>query len=402
MPDLRPIEPEEFDALLRVMSIAFHQGFRPSEREEVRAILEFDRMVGAFDGGELVGTSGLFTQRLSVPGGEVDCASVTMVAVLPSHRRRGLLTGMMTSLLAQARERAEPVAALWASEGAIYGRFGFAVANRAVDLRIEQPRRVAFERGPAGSPVRLTQLSESAGDHLRPVFDRVRATRPGVMSRSDAWWRAVVLTDAEDQRRNFGPKFVAQVDDGYAIYRVEEDVEDTGSVPLEVVELFAATPAAYSALWRYLCSIDLIETIKAPLRPLDEPLPLLLVDQRLVRVAQMYDVLWLRLLDLPAALERRGWAAETSVVLEVHDAGMPHNAGVWDLRTGADGGRCERTDRPPELVLDVRDLAAVYLGGASLGGFVAAGVVEERAAGAADRLDSALRVPLAPWTAEGF
>lgn len=397
--DFRSLRPDELEALFRVDTIAFHGPERAGELDGLRAVFEFDRSVGAYDGKELVGTAAVFTQRLSVPGGELPCAGVTAVGVLPTHRRRGMLTRMMGSLLAQARERGEPLAALWASEGAIYGRFGFAPATQGADLRIDLRRPIDFQRGPAAGSVRLAALDDEALGRLRPVFERVRAVRQGLASRSDARWRSEVIADPEDLRDDYGPKRLALIDDGYAIYRTKE-ADEVGE--LKVIELAAATPAAYAGLWRYLCSIDLLAAIEAPLRPVDEPLPLLLADPSAVAVTQVYDALWLRLLDVPAALRGRGWAAETSVVLEVADAGVPENAGTWTLETGRDGGRCERSDEPAELVLDVRDLAAAYLGATPVARLVAAGIVEERAPGAAARLDAALRTSAAPWTAEVF
>lgn len=403
MPDeieFRPLRPDEIETLYRVDTIAFHGVERAGELAGLRAVFEFDRSVGAFDGGELVGTAAVFTQAVSIPGGELPCAGVTAVGVLPTHRRRGLLRRMMDALLAQARERGEPLASLWASEGAIYGRFGFAPATQGADLRIDLRRPIDFARGPAGGPVRFAPLDDEALGRLRSVFDRVRAVRPGLASRSDDWWRSQVIADREDLRDDYGLKRLALIDDGYAIYRTKEEDEDVGG--LEVIELAAATPAAYAALWRFLCSIDLLAAIEAPLRPIDEPLPLLLADPRAVEVKQVYDALWLRLLDVPAALRSRGWAAETSIVLQVADDGIPENAGTWALETGRDGARCERSDRGPELVLDVRDLAAVYLGATPVSRLVAAGVIEERAPGAAARLDAALHTRLAPWAAEVF
>ena len=170
-----------------------------------------------------------------------------------------------------------------------------------------------------------------------------------------------------------------------------------------MVELVAPDPAAEARLWTYLCSIDLVDHVEAHARPVDDPLPLRFADLRAVRSAAREDVLWLRVLDVPAALSARSWAAPVDLVLAVEDALMPANPRTWHLEAGADGeGRCTETDRAPDLLLDVRTLGAVYLGGTSLLRLADAGEVVERTPGAVLALDAALRVPRAPWTPEEF
>jgi predicted acetyltransferase len=164
----------------------------------------------------------------------------------------------------------------------------------------------------------------------------------------------------------------------------------------------AATPQAERALFTFVARIDLADELVLRQRPVDDPLVLATVDARAVRPLEQHEGLWLRILDLPAAVAGRTWAAPAEVVLDVEHPEDELVAGRWLLRVGPDGGAAERTDRPADLRLHARDLASAYLGGATLAGLRDAGVVTEEAAGASAVLDAALRVERAPWTLGTF
>ena len=432
--DYRPLAPHEFDAFADNLDLAFHEHSTPAKREQWRTLLPLQRTIAAFDGPLLVGTSGAYPQRLSVPGGELSCAGVSVVTVRPTHRRRGILTGMMAGLIEQARTFGEPVASLWAAEGAIYERFGFGVATQDVHLMLpggSRPPRPSIDADEAredGVTIDFVALDDAAA-LLDPVWERMRARRAGIPARTRDWWTRRILADHEDDRDGALPKRLvvarragasasgaaapsgAAGSDaadarpaeplGYALYRARGIEPD---VTLDVLELIAPDPAAEAALWGYLCAVDLVGTVDAPRRPVDDPVPFRFADFRQPRMDDLRDALWLRLIDLPAALQGRSWrGGSLDLTLGVTDARLPDNAGRWRLELSADGeARCTRTDRDADLVLDVAALGAIYLGGTRVVRLADAGRIVERTPGALAALDVAASTPRAPWTPELF
>ena len=390
--ELRPTTEEESDAFGATTLRAFHR--EPTERDAERygPLHEPERSLAWFDEGRIVATTSIFTRALSVPGATVPCAAVTAVGVRSTHRRRGLLAGMMRKQLEDVHARGEPVAALWASEARIYGRFGYGIATRAAQLTARRPAaRVAAE------PVRTAGPAAEHRDHLPPVYERIRAERPGMLDRPAKWWRDR-LWDHEEDREGAQPLQAAVVEDGYALYAVKphwDDDEPAGEV--QIRELAAATPAAHARLWAFLLDQDLTRSVRWDLAPADEPLWLAVGDARAVRTL-VGDGLWVRLVDVGAALAGRSLRADPDVVLAVADEVCPWNAGRWRLA----GGTCERTEAAPDLELDVATLASAYLGGVSLRELAAAGRVREHAPGALARTADALASPIAPWCPEEF
>jgi predicted acetyltransferase len=360
----------------------------------------------AVDG--IVANAAAYTRELSVPGAVLPSAAhVTLVAVRPTHRRRGLLTRLMLHQLKEIREvRREPVALLWASEGRIYQRFGYGAAagrhwldadNR--DVRLTRP--VTPEAG---------RLRDAApGDvrkELREVFERVRPGRPGWSGRPDIWWTRRLHDPASD-RHGYTAQRALLFDgpdgvDGYALWRRRGGWERTGPKgQVDVVEAVAATPEAYAALWRMLFSVDLSRTVRYGFAAVDEPLCLMVDEPRALNAAAL-DSLWLRVVDVPAALAARKYAAPVDVVIEVTDGLLPDNAGRWRLSGDASGATCARTPDAPDLTCDVSDLGAVYLGGTPLGSLAAAGRVRETRPGALAAAAAAFPWLRAPSALETF
>ena len=394
--ELRPATREEFDDFSRAALSAFHQELNDADRERYARIDEPERSLAWFDGGRIVATTGAFTRELTVPGAVVPCAAVTAVAVVPTHRRRGLLTTMMRRQLDDLRERGDAVAALWASEGGIYGRFGYGIAARAGRLVARRPGARLAAAPAVGEPLR----AGPAGEHveaMRAVHDRVRPQRPGMLDRPGPWWRDR-LYDPESLRHGAQPLQAVVVEDGYALYAVRPDSDEDGPAgEVRVRELVAATPAAHARLWAYLLDQDLTRTITWRMAPVDEPLWLALTDPRAVRMT-LADSLWTRLVDVAAALSARSYARDADVVIAVADGFCEWNTGRY--RLSADG--CERTQAAADLELDVSSLAAAYLGGTTLRSLAAAGRVRELTPGAVARASAALRGEVEPWCPEVF
>jgi predicted acetyltransferase len=394
--ELRRPTRDESDAFSDAVMTAFHSELTDEDRERYARIDEPERLLAWFDDGRVVATTGAFTRTLTIPGATVGCAAVTAVSVLPTHRRRGLLTEMMRRQLEDVRARGEPVAALWASEGAIYGRFGYGVAACVANLVARRPAARLAVPPPPGEPLR----AGPAGEHveaMREVYERVRPHRPGLLDRPGAWWQERIH-DPEKDRDGAQPLRAVVAGDGYALYAVRPRRDDEGHAgEVGIRELVAATPAGRARVWAYLLDQDLTRTVRWRMAPADEPLWLMLADPGALR-RTVEDALWLRIVDVAGALSARSYAATADVVLEVADAFCAWNAGRYRLA----GGTCERTGAEPDLSLDVSALGAAYLGGPTLRELAAAGRVEEQRPGALDEASTAFRGAVAPWCAEMF
>ena len=418
---IRPIEENELDGFLKVDEHAFNMSPLSDGDRQVTVVdrFEFDRTLAAFDdpgSGETVpvGVTMCYSFQLSVPGQEVlPAAGVTFVAVLPTYRRRGVLSSLMRRQLADVRDRGEPLAILWASEAVIYGRYGYGRASWQLGFTLRRgeggpARGVAGLAAVAGSDLRLRIAEpEAALPELAKVYDAVLAGRPGMFGRNETWWRSTIY-DPADWRHGAGPLRCLRAEDasgprGYALYSGVDTWTD--SLPenvLTVRELMAADPAASAALCTDLLSRDLTGEFRLPRRPVDDPLLYHLADPRRTR-PQLIDALWVRIVDLPRALAGRTYSCPVDVVIEVRDEILPSNAGRWRLTTTAEapgGGlaaSCVPASSAPDLALDVTELGAAYLGGTRLGALAGSGLVAELRPGAVRRLSAALAWDPAPW-----
>ncbi|MCC7364491.1 MAG: GNAT family N-acetyltransferase [Dehalococcoidia bacterium] len=253
----RPIAMSELEQFSRAQALAFGHPFHADALEHRAANFEAERSTAAFDGERLVGTSGVFTFDMTVPGGVTPVAGVTMVSVQPTDRRRGILTGMMDVQLRGIQARGEAVAALWASEAPIYERFGYGMASQNADLSIERVHARIRHDVPSSGSVRLVSAAEAAAV-LPPVYDRTRVGIPGFYSHTKNWWEHRVLQDPEWGRNGASEHRYAVYREGerelgYVIYRTKPDYSEwVAKGQLIVLALIAETPAAYSALWRYV------------------------------------------------------------------------------------------------------------------------------------------------------
>jgi predicted acetyltransferase len=406
---IRPVTEDELPAFQFVDQQAFN-GRLDTERHRTNwlARLELDRTLGAFDGNLLAGVTGVYTFQMRVPGAMAAVAGVSMVAVLPSHRRRGILTGLMRRQLSDVAVRGETVAALFASETGIYGRYGYGRASWHLTLRFARGHGALAAGAPADPALRLRITEpQSAHAEMGKVYEQAMADRPGLYARTEPWWDR--LTHGPDSDTDPPMRCVLAEDDagprGYALFTSEGRWEEGAFLPdgvLDVHEAVTADPAAAVALWADLLSRDLISTFRLHMRPVDDPLLDLLADSRLGR-PQLADGLWIRLVDLGRALAQRRYACPVDVVIEVADELCPQNQGRWRLtaapasaRSGF-GGTCERTTARADLVLPVRALGAAYLGGTRLGALAAAGLVTEVTPGAVAALSTAMSWDPAPW-----
>jgi predicted acetyltransferase len=399
--EVRTIADGEREKWLRAGDASFSEILKEDEVAAMLPTVETDRSFAALDGDLIVGTSAVITTRMVVPGGaRIPTAAVTMVGVSPTHRRMGINTSMMRAILEQAVERGEPVAALFASEGAIYGRFGYGLSAYLGEFQAESAR-MQYVRGydPRGRTVLVPR------EEAMPIIGRVydAALRPGGVERSAILRDLRFAPVGEDKDKSWF--YAVHHGDGgepdaYAVYSMKH--EWPRSVPagtIEVRESMASTPSGYAAIWRYVFDIDLAATVEAWGRPADEPLFQLLREPRRLRFGLM-DGLWVRLIDIPTSLGARTYARDGRVVLDVSDPFHPANDGRYELVVEDGTGRCEPTDDEPDLAGSVNVLGAVYLGAVSFGQLAEASQVEERREGSvrlADAMFASFPAPWCPW-----
>jgi predicted acetyltransferase len=384
------IAPDQFLEYVRVVERAFGRDATPDDEERERVVFEIDRSIAAYDGDDMVGTGAIYSLEMSLPGAgdpvPQPVAGVTSVGVLPTHRRRGVLTAMMRSQLHGLHEsQREPVAALYASEAPIYGRFGYGMTGLCATFTFN-PREVRLNNTiPLGSGILRLVPPDEARPDLEAVYDVVRRKRVGHFRRTKNWWDRQLI-DNDTNKAGFSSLTCvvsedAGVVDGYVLYRTKPAWAD--GLPggqLRVVELFATNPGSYAGLWRYILGVDLMSSVTLPHRPLDDPLLLMLADVQRAH-PRVGEQLWVRVVDVDRALASRGYQRDIDVVLDVRDEMCPWNAGRWRLVVDSGAATCARTDAPAALSLDVTSLGAAYLGGVSLVTLAGAGLVDEHSSG---------------------
>jgi predicted acetyltransferase len=401
--DVRTVK--DLDEFTRaVFAIGQYFGMTPTEEHMQRFHDQItgERMHAAWENGSIVGGAGAFAFDLTVPGADLPTAGVSVVGVYPTHRRRGVLRALMRAQLDAAHERGEPLAALWASEETIYGRFGYGMASFSGEITLAHEYTAFAQQFEPEGTLRFLE-PDGASDVLLPLFDNVRRVWPGMFSRDRLWWEQRELKDPEERREGAGPKrwIVYERDGspaGYAAYRHKPGWDEGSTVAeLRVIEALATTAGALRDIWAYLLAIDWKATVKAFLLPPDHPLFLLLANPRRLRY-RMGDGLWVRLVDVGAALSGREYLADGSIVFDVKDDFCPWNEGRWKL----EGGQATRTDDDADIALSTQALASAYLGGIPFTALADAGRVEPLTDDALRRADALFRWDRHPWCPEIF
>ncbi|WP_269455155.1 enhanced intracellular survival protein Eis [Mycobacterium kyorinense] len=355
---LRSATEDDWPAMALLAATGFGEFGDPGSLTLWRSLLARDGIVLICDEAleqAVVGMSLYLDLRLTVPGGAMlPTAGVSLVVVAPTHRRRGLLRAMYTELHQRIADSAYPIAALTASEGSIYGRFGYGPATIKHELSVDRTLVGFHADAPDPSGVRLVRPAEHR-EELAAVYERWRLQTPGGLARPQPLWDEL-LADREAARRGGTPWFGLLHPDGYALYRVHDHDQRVA----RVAELRAVTNDAHAALWRALLGLDLMKSVATATHP-DDPLPYLLTDTRLARTTGRQDDLWLRIMDIPTALEARSYQSELAAVVEVFD-GFRCDGGRFalDIRDGR--ARCRASDAPADIEMDLDVLGGLYLG----------------------------------------
>jgi predicted acetyltransferase len=405
--EIRTIEDGELGDWFAAMQRGFHS-VRPAPDEAaieaLRPHFDVTRSWAAIDGDRIVGTARSMAGRLAVPGGlDLDTALLTQVMVSATHRRRGLLTAMLGADLAASRERGESLGYLVAAEYPIYGRFGYGPSSDAVDLVLD------------GRDVRFLDVAEVVVRPARPaefrevapaLYERHWRDHPGFIDRWPRFWDQLSDLTRLDPSAPLRTHVLAYDRSGEVVGDLVYHVDDhwVGGRPdgtLVVSDLFGASPAVEAALWRFATEVDWVATVRAERRTVHEPLRWFLHDARALAEKGRRDLVWVRVLDVPAAFSGRGYVAAGRVVIEVVDK-LGFAAGVFALDASPAGADCRLTTENPDVTLDVSDLGALYLGGTSATTLAGVSRIDEHRAGSVATLDAVLRSPKPPWCSTMF
>jgi predicted acetyltransferase len=370
-----------------------------AEWERVSQAFQPGRTLGAFDGGAVIGIAKSVDAELVVPGGkQVPFAAVTSIGVRSDRTRRGVATGLVHAQLAEVAERGVPLAALHASEAVIYGRFGYGVASRERSYSVDR-RHARLRKPSTGGRIELHELDEAV--RIMPeLYAPFASARTGMITRPSYLWPSWEFFYRRDKDSLMRLAVYHGVDgvEGYASYSIRNPWPDDGEAVLSVDDMNARTPEAFSGLWQYLLGVDLVDRIVLRGRPVDEPIEPLLVDSRACSTRELLDDVWLRVVDVPAALQARTYSGEGSVVVDVRDSVLTSNNGRY--RVSPEG--VERTDEPAALSMDVDVLAMLYLGGWRVVDLVHAGRIDVADAAGMAAADALFATDRPPWCGTFF
>jgi predicted acetyltransferase len=395
---IRTASIEDFPEIAAVDGAAFGEQFTDEELSDALTLIDPARFLVAVDGERIVGATGDYPFTMTVPGGTLDVPGVTWVAVDPTYRRRGILRELMHRQLHNFADAGVAAAILTASEGGIYGRFGYGPASDVRKTVIDR-RRAAFA-APADTGTVERVSSARARELLPDIHRRWRAQTPGALNRAEPWWDYLLL-DRASERNDMSALFHLVHADGYVSYRAKTNWDDGHPKHLcWVSDYVMVTAEAHAALWQVLLGLDLFGSIESFRIPGDDPLPHLLTDARQVRTTAIADGLWVRPIDVAAMLAARSYAIDVETVIEVRDDLF--GDGGYLLRGGPDGAASQRTERPPDISLGVAALGSVYLGGVRLETLGRAGQAVADDPDALTRLDRALLADRAPVHGTGF
>lgn len=393
---------EEMRQALQAISHYFAYENTVEGTERFSQVLKVERMHAAWEADRIVGGAGVMDFEMSVPGGaSIPSSGVTVVGVYPTHRRRGVLTQLMRIQLEDCRARGELIAWLWASEAMIYPRFGYGLASRLASVTLARERTAFAQPFEPRGTFRLVDPEEAA-QHFPPLYEQARAQRPGMFSRSKAWWEARRLLDDPNLRRGRGPLncVLLELDGrpaGYALYHVNQDwARGSSKGTVTIREAIAPSPEATRELWRWLLDFDWTSQFVADV-PLDHELFLLLAEPRRMG-GTINDGVWARLLDIERALSARAFNGDGEVVLDVTDAFIPELAGRYRVTAGGTG----RTDADPDIALDTTGLSSVYLGEFTFADLVRSSRARELTKDAVSRADALFATDTKPWCVEIF
>ena len=405
--ELTNLTADRAEEFIRATMRGFHQDYDADFTVPAHGVLEPERFFGFTVEGRWIATCGAYTRVMTVPGGTVPTAAVTYVTVHPGYRRRGLLNRMMTHQLTNLAESGEPVALLWASEAAIYGRYGYGPATPI--LRVEgSTQATAFRPDVDLGNGSVGEVEAAEFRRLvEPLHAQLLPERPGALDRPSAWWDAVLYDHPSRRHGSTANRYALHFDpagepNGFLAFRMAAgSAEGPGpGLTVQVVALDAMDLPSYARLWRFVLDLDLVRHFEGP-AAVDEPLRHLVADSTSVR-SKFTDGTYVRLVDVPRALEARRYAVDVDLVLGVRDGLLPQNAGSFRLQGGPSGASVRRVDTAADVELDVRELGTLYLAGTPATVLHRAGFLQENTAGAVAALSAGFSWSRLPYCRDYF
>jgi predicted acetyltransferase len=410
--ELRPVTDDNFSEWRKMVRHGFGEHVHPDDIVRLRnERVELDRLVAAVDtqSNRIIGTGGADSYWLTVPGGElVPMAGVAYMTTSVTHRRQGAFSNMMTYIHDVARERGDVISGLWASQSHLYGRFDYGLSINSYDWEID-PSFGEFSHFPAANAnnadIKVSFIDADEADVVLPgIYERMHRQTTGSVNRTSGRWR-YQLFDEERVRQGASPLFFAVCEEageqtGYVSYRMRRQ-GDSDMGTLEVVEQVSATEVAHAAIWRFLLDFDLVGNITAINRPSDDSLWWMLSDPRRLR-RKSHDALWVRLLDIPKALEARTYNSDGILKIGLVSDVQPESAGTYVIEIDDSRGSVKKTTDKPDVVMTPADLSALYLGGISSGPLFEAGRINEITTGSLAKLTGMFNTDSAPWCAHYF
>ena len=397
--EFRPPSDEEWPAFVGAMEAAFIEPFPEGAAARMRSMADFARPLGGFDGDSVEATAGAYRHVMQVPGGSLPCTGITWITVSARHHRRGVLTEMLRRLHEAGAADGEPIAALYASEGAIYDRFGYGVAGRSQAIEVDGRELLGLPVQP-GAVLEISR--DTAKKRFPAVYEAATADRPGIIVRQALWWKRIFALAAQGSQGWSACRYLVYVDAdgndrGYAVARLKGDWD--GLVPTGTCrfdELYTVDAEAAAAIWRYAASFDLVSRVTAALRPVDDGLPFLLRDLRRASLTPDHE-LWVHVTDPVAALEGRRYHGDGALRLGVTDPAWPRATGTYQLEVSGGAARCTRIDAEPDLDLGRSGLGALFLGDTSPYLLAAGGRIAARTPGALADAERVFRWGPAAW-----
>jgi GNAT superfamily N-acetyltransferase len=345
-----------------------HQAFGPMDdagRDRTLAVaaesVAAGRHVGAFDGGRLIGTARYLDMRQWWHGRSLPMAGVAGVKVAPEARGRGVGKALMSELTGLIAGRGYPVSVLYPATTPLYRSLGWELAGglyhatvpaRALGTLVPPdvgtlPPPAALRRAGPDDAARVIEVIGAVHEAARHCGPNTRA--PGDLRRQ--------LSD---------PHLLSYLAaDGFLAYRWQN-----GNRELLVECAVAASAQTTREIWSVVAShASIADRVRALLAP-DDPVAWLTREAELDLAERTPWML--RVLDAPAAIAARGFAAAAMVtaVLELDDPQLPANSGRWTLEVSGGKGTLSpsRTDNhgpvPPArpVSLGARGFAALFAG----------------------------------------
>ncbi len=358
----------------------------------------------AFHGSKLVASYATIPFTMRANGAAMALAGVSLVGTLPEYRRRGLLRRITEQSFVRMRERGQTVAALWASQAAIYQRYGYSLCSLRRGYAVDTVDMALLTAADPGLTVSRENPSD-AFPTLKAVYRAFVRHRSLYLHRSSALWQANALAD----RPADGPVHVAVCRNGagealgYLIYTLRGHRVDHPARDQEIVvrDLCWLEIDACRALWAFLARHDLVGRVVWECAPADDPAPELFAEPRMLRARDREGV-YFRIVDAPAALAGRGYDADGELVVGItDDREAPWNQGRWRLTVSGGRGETEAVRQTPDVTFTIKSLASAFSGFRRVRQLADWGLVEGSDA-AIHRADALLATRHAPSCPDNF